>query len=307
MFYEYAIEPRALGSSWATFRYIIEKFGFDQGRLISQFPKHWFREVYAATDGVSPVQKKRIEEALNQARKNKVIRSGRPYNPAAGDWLYNALTEHRRLPFRGIIAKDNPGNDPSVLLADVLSDGEPLMTVSHDCAVRRDAASLSAAMKVILCFSSRIVFVDPFYDPFDGRYKNTFRACLNIIRSQNPQAACEIHYRYHENKPNNCELEREAVRLFEEVIPTGMKVAIFCWREKAGGEDFHARYLLTERGGIRVDAGFSAEGNHQTTDMQLMSYNLSQEKLKLFAREATCYELVEPIIRVTGDGQVERL
>jgi hypothetical protein len=35
MFYEYAIDPRAVGSSWATFRYIIEKFGFDQGRLIS--------------------------------------------------------------------------------------------------------------------------------------------------------------------------------------------------------------------------------------------------------------------------------
>jgi hypothetical protein len=45
-----------------------------------------------------------------------------------------------------------------------------------------------------------------------------------------------------------------------------MKVATFCWRERNGGEDFHARYLLTERGGISVKAGFSADGNHQTTD-----------------------------------------
>jgi hypothetical protein len=159
----------------------------------------------------------------------------------------------------------------------------------------------------MLRFGSRIVFVDPFYDPFDVRYKNTFRACLDIIKSQNPETSCEIHYRYHENKPGNCELEREAVRLFKGVIPAGMKVAIFCWRERSGGEDFHARYLLTERGGIAVDAGFSAEGNHKTTDMHLMSYDLSQEKLKLFARGATCYELIEPIIRVAGDGRVERL
>ena len=34
-----------------------------------------------------------------------------------------------------------------------------------------------------------------------------------------------------------------------------------------GGEDFHSRYLLTDKGGIRIDAGFSAEGDHQTTDM----------------------------------------
>jgi hypothetical protein len=85
-----------------------------------------------------------------------------------------------------------------------------------------------------------------------------------------------------------------------------MKVTIFCWRQKTGGEDFHARYLLTERGGIAVDAGFSAEGNHQTTDMHLMSYDLTQEKLKVFAREATYYELVEPVISVAGSGQVER-
>jgi hypothetical protein len=97
------------------------------------------------------------------------------------------------------------------------------------------------------------------------------------------------------------------VSLFKGVIPAGMKVAIFCWRERSGGEDFHARYLLTERGGIAVDAGFSAEGNHQVTDMHLMSYDLSQEKLKLFARGAAFYELVEPIIRVAGDGKVERL
>jgi hypothetical protein len=42
---------------------VIEKFGFDKGRLISQFPKHWFRDVYEATSGLPPVQKKRVEEA----------------------------------------------------------------------------------------------------------------------------------------------------------------------------------------------------------------------------------------------------
>jgi uncharacterized lipoprotein NlpE involved in copper resistance len=65
--------------------------------------------------------------------------------------------------------------------------------------------------------------------------------------------------------------------------------------------------LLTDRGGIAVDAGFSAEGNHQTTDMHLMGYDFSQEKLKIFARKATYYDLVEPVIRVSGDGKVERI
>jgi hypothetical protein len=59
------------------FRYLIEKFGFDKGRLISEFPRRWFLEVYNATAGFRDVQKKRVEVALNQARKNKVVRCHR--------------------------------------------------------------------------------------------------------------------------------------------------------------------------------------------------------------------------------------
>jgi hypothetical protein len=208
MFYEYAIEPRAIGSSWATFRYVIEKFGFDKGRLISEFPKRWLREVYDATIGLPPLQRKRVEEALSQARKNKLVRTSRPYNREAGAWLHNALTEHQRLPFRAIIAMENPGGDQAVLLTDDLDEMQTLMNVPHDCAVRRDAASLAAAMKEMLRFCSRIVFVDPFYDAFNARYKSTFRECLGIVKSFNGDAVCEIHYRYHENKPAYEVLER---------------------------------------------------------------------------------------------------
>ena len=171
-------------------------------------------------------------------------------------------------------------------------------------AARRD---ISLLFGDALRFSSRILFIDPFYDPFNARYKSTFRECLGIVRSSNPNATCEIYYRYHDREPANSEIEREAKNLFPSVVPEGMEVTIFCWRQKDGGEDFHARYLLTERGGIAVDAGFSAEGAHQTTDMRLMSYDLSQEKLKTFARGATYYDLVEPVIRVGSNGQVERV
>jgi hypothetical protein len=209
--------------------------------------------------------------------------------------------------FHAIIAKENPGGDHAVLLADDLDELQPLMNIPHDCAVLRDAESLSAAMKEMLHFSSRILFVDPFCDPFDANYKSIFRECLSMVSSLNPDAACEIRYGYHDRKPANHELEREAANLFPGVVPKGMKVTIFCWREKVGGEDFHARYLLTERGGIAVDAGFSAKGDHQTTDMHLMSYDLSQERLKAFAREAAYYDLIEPVIRVAGGGEVERI
>ncbi|CAG1005825.1 hypothetical protein RHIZO_03207 [Rhizobiaceae bacterium] len=307
MLHEYAVEPQAIGSSWERFRYVIEKFGFDRGRLISQFPKHWFREVYQAAEGLTPIEKKRIEEALNQAKKNKVVRSQRPYDPVAGDWLQNALTEHARLPFRAIIAAQNSAGSAAVLLADELNELLPLMTAPQDSAVARDASSIATALQQLLWHGSRILFVDPFFDPYNAAYKSTLRECLARVLAMNATATCEIHYRYHRDKPDNNDLEREAARLFAGIIPAGMSVAIYCWREKAGGAEFHARYLLTDKGGIGIDAGFSADGAHQTTDMHLMSYDLSQQRLASFARTATDYDLVAPIITVCANGRVTRL
>ncbi|MDZ4736868.1 MAG: hypothetical protein SGJ07_11030 [Rhodospirillaceae bacterium] len=306
MLSEYAVEPQAIGSSWETFRYVIEKFGFDRGRLISQFPKHWFRDVYDATAGLPPMQKKRVEEALSQARKNKVVRSQRPYDGEAGNWLHNAVTEQQRSPFRAIIASQNPNGEDFILLPGDLDETHPLLAVEHDCPVARDAHSIAAAMKEFLQFGSRIVFVDAFYSPYRAEYKSTFRECLALVKALNPNAVCEIHYRYHDDKPSNVELEREAANLFPGVIPDGMKVTIYCWRQKPGGEDFHARYLLTEKGGIRIDAGFSADGAQETTDVQLMGFALSQQRLAAFTRGAPDYDLVEPVIRVAADGSVER-
>jgi hypothetical protein len=86
-----------------------------------------------------------------------------------------------------------------------------------------------------------------------------------------------------------------------------MTVTIYRWRERNGGADFHARYLLTDRGGIRVDAGFSAEGGKQRTDMSLMDFKLSQAKRAALSRDADVYELVEPVLQVAQTGYVEHV
>jgi hypothetical protein len=54
----------------------------------------------------------------------------------------------------------------------------------------------------------------------NARYKETFRECLNIVRTLNPDAICEIHYRFHKDKPMNDDLEREATHLFPGVVRT---------------------------------------------------------------------------------------
>lgn len=306
MLFEYAVEPQAIGSSWKNLRYLIEKFGFDRGRLISRFPKKWEKKVIQAAKeaGVPDIKMASIVERLRNTNL-AVVDLGRPYEPEMS-WIGNALTEHQRVPFHAIIAQQNQDGNAAVLPVADIDEHQPLMAVSQDRAVSREAEAIAGALSGFLRVSTRILFVDPFFDPYNDRYKSTLRECLAVVKADNPTAACEIHYRYHDKKPTNSELEREAASLFNGVIPEGLAISVYCWRERKGGADFHARYLLTDLGGVGIDTGFSAEGGHQTTDMHLMSVVLSRAKLNAFARDATDFELVAPILEIRSDGSVRR-
>jgi hypothetical protein len=143
----------------------------------------------------------------------------------------------------------------------------------------REAAALAGAM-VLLRTAETVLFVDAYYDPFNARYQATLQACLKAIHEGHPAAACQIHHLdYGKCAPVDA-IEREAKAKFAKVIPAGMAISIFRWREKEAGEDFDARYVLTDKGGIGIDAGLSAEGNHQTTIMHLMSPDLARQRLR---------------------------
>lgn len=118
---EYAVEPEAIGASWSDFRYLIEKFGFDQGRLISRFPAQWLNMVLEVAKGLPDVERKRVTVGLERA-KRCVIDTRRPYNPGLAGWLENAVTEHARVPFHAIIAKANPQNSGHVLTVGEIDD-----------------------------------------------------------------------------------------------------------------------------------------------------------------------------------------
>jgi hypothetical protein len=306
MLYEYAIEPAAIAADWDTCRYLAEKFGFDRGRLLSLFPKNWLKRAIEASGHLPDVEKKKVEVKLTKLKRDASIRSGRNYDSTNGTWLQKALAQQTTDPFHAIIAHENPTSDARVLLVDEVDETNPLIDVSHDAVIPRDVPSLVAAMKLLLQSANTVLFVDPYYNPFNARYQNILHACLKVVHEGNPDAACEVHYVLEKGPPTDA-IEREAGMKFAKVIPDGMAISIFCWREKERGEDFHARYVLTDKGGIAIDTGLSAEGSHQTTDMHLMSRNRLEQKTQALARSAIVYELVEPILRIDASCAVIHL
>ena len=308
MLYEYAVEPQAIGADWPTFRFLMSQFGFDRGRLISRFPKGWLREVYAAAAGVPDLHRKKMEEALIIAKRSKVVSFGRPYEPRLGGWFENALAQHAASPFRAIIAETNATGDDAVLRAADLDERDPLMAAPHSWMVRRVGTELANAMAPMLIAARRVLLVDRYFDIRDGRYRETLKACLDVACSGGGrELQCEVHFGDHESRPSMAEVERLAGQWLDGVVPVGTTITLHAWREKTGGEDFHARDLLTDVGGINVEAGFSAEHGGENVRLTLLSSSVWENTLQAFERESVVYDLVGPVIEVRGDGTVRKL
>lgn len=308
MLFEYAVEPQAIGSSWQNFRYLIEKFGFDRGRLISRFPKKWEREVYAAAADMKPVERARLEIALNQAKESKFVRSGRPYDPAMGSWLQNAIAQQAVAPFHAIIAGQNPAAHPQVIKVDEVDENHPLMVSAHTWEVERVGVTLASALNPLLKSAKSVLFVDRFFDISKAPYQETLKACLEAVQaSGGASVRCEVHFCDHDKRPPPEIIERDAHKWIQGILPAGMSLNLFSWKERAGGADFHARYLLTDVGGINVEAGFSAEGDHQMVQLGLLPFALAQTKLNALLRNSTVYDLVGPVLEVRSDGSVHRI
>lgn len=302
MLFEYAVEPQAIGSSWEDFRYLIEKFGFDRGRLISRFPKKWEKSVIDAAkqSGMADVPFKKLVLRLERAKHEALIPSGRPYDPELGSWVTNAVTQHKLNPFQAIIASENYDANDAVLVADDLEDGHQRFESPVNWEVPRVGAQLAEAMAPLLQTARHVMLVDKYLNFEDARYRETLREALAAIAAgRQGCGVCEIHVAEHARSPSIEHLHYNAKKYLPQIIPNGMTVKLFQWKEKHGGEDFHARYLLTDRGGLLVDAGFSADGANQKVMMSLLDLAMARAKVEQFKPEANVYDLVLPVLEIS--------
>jgi hypothetical protein len=253
------------------------------------------------------VERKRITVGLERAR-HYVIDARRPYNSRIGDWLENAVTEHARLPFHAIIARRNPKRAECVLTAQDIDGAHRLFVTERDCKVARSATSLALIAAPLLIYSKRILFVDGYYDPSDRRYQKALKAYLaTAVKKGSADKSVEFHFADHQRKPTSEAIEREAKYWFPGIIPDGITVALFRWKRRDNGEEFHARYILSELGGIRFDEGLAEGRVGELSDVALMDPALVENRRKAFGRDSNVFQLVEPILQIAANGYVERL
>ena len=273
MIYEYALEP-ALVASWHDLlksRFFIEKFGFGTGRVVSRYPKKWRKLVWEAFEAISGAtasqgDKERIQELLVRLMEPGVKRSPECLWDNTRDWLANAENEHARKPFHAILARDNPRNNANVIReADILAGTAVDWDVPVTMTVPRNAEEMATCVAPMLRCATKILFVDPHFRATEERFRKPLAAFLRAVDTRASEITLELHTADRADKPSWTEFRRECEDKLPPVLPAGMPLSVYRWKEREGGEKLHNRYILTDIGGVQFGVGLD-EGEPGTTD-----------------------------------------
>jgi len=304
MIHEYAVDPVAV-NNWQNFRYLIDQFGVEYGRLISRFPGKWTRMVYdACSDNynrgqIKEIERKKIEERLTSIN-HKLVRLNRTYN-SAKEWLENAEEQHSIKEFRAIVSISNPNGQPYILNASEIDATNPLWNVPREKVIHRKSEKLAACAKMLLMASKEILFVDPHFKPELKRFTDTFSCLMDYAFKNIMPQRLELHVEHRYGSNPYDEWKADCERNLSQIVPKGYLLKIIRWNEKYGGDKPHPRYVLTEIGGIRYDYGLDEwEGEGQTTDVSLLSPNVYKQRWNNYQKDTTTFEYADKPVVIEG-------
>lgn len=271
MIHEYALDPEAI-SDWPSFRYFYDHFGVHTGRLISRFPGKWKRMVIKAVQSgpATPIQRSSIIERLARID-DKLIRLNRPYDETL-HWTQNALAQHQVDPFQAIITDNKSANVEACLAAAELDSTHPLWSVSTQALVEREPAVLAGAAKRLLHLATEVIFVDPHFKPGRRKWLRPLEQFIQNASESGPTISrIEYHFKFDPDRPTpfDGEFIAECQQRIAPIVPVGMSIRLVRWKKRPVGKSFHARLLLTNKGGIGFDYGLD-EGN-ESGDTTLVS------------------------------------
>lgn len=240
--------------------------------------------VYQAVERNNPtdIDKKRIEFRLQHIN-DRLIKKSRDYN-GVQSWIENALEQQNSAPFHAVITTQKL-NIENVLEANEVDETLQLWNVPRQKRVPRIAQNLAQAVSSLLKIAEEIIFIDPYFDPGKRRFRRPLEQFLQEALHQNSNIKrIEYHVKV--------DFENEAERLtfghnfdaacqnnIAPIIPDGFPVKFIRWKEREGGKRFHARYILTDRGGVLVENGLDDDDDDggQVTPVVLLIFDMYSE------------------------------
>lgn len=273
----YAIEPAAL-RRWEDFRYVMEKMSFSEGKVVVTLPKKWIRDFLDSLGEIGDIERQRFVTKLQRYKEDRMIASGTPYFQESR-WVDNALraiSEHR---VEAILVSDlTISRDSSLSLPTPADIDEEFFSGAREIRCLNSAEGLLAPAKIFLESAFEAVFIDPY---FKVTSPNSLLALNEFAKYSCEATHCStfVIYTRFEFMPKGSlvNLRKYFEKYMSNSIGTGFRITVHFVSEETTRQSFHARYFLTQRGGLRYDKGFQVGNPPELVDISLLDKQLHSD------------------------------
>lgn len=314
MLREFAIEPTML-DRWDKYSRIVQDCGVEHGRLISDFPNQWRKmvwEAFIANEKRSARESELMLHDLKTRLPGRLVPSARRYDfkDATLDWLKQAEREHQRKPFSAIVATENPRKYPPVLVASELDkdDDDCAWKVKREISIPRTPAAIADLARTLFAISRQVRLVDYNMAPEASRFKRSLQEILRVLSEVNGNIRnVEFHI---ERKTDEAFFVTKCGSEWRRILPVGVELKVYRWKQRPGGRELHRRFILTDRGGIWIDHGIDAGQEGERTDVGLVTEEIRKARWEDYDRSRndgsgnptdTTFELIDAYT-VNGNG-----
>ncbi len=314
MIHEYALDPEVTFTKdgfWS----LLKDFGVSHGRVLVECPSAAWRKAMEAAlirarNELGAIAFARLQERWADLLRTKaMVRRRTEYgNVTSSCWIERALAEHQGEPFRAILGSPTNGIEREVLTKEQVDLGDERWETKTQRIVDRDANSIAACVGPIGRISKHLLLIDPYFNE-DQKWQKSLIAMLTACRANDGHFdQIEVHTReYHMDERSTGRrspvaskrsiLEVELTRSLPGQLPGNVQIRFFVWREREGGDRYHRRYILTERGGVFVEGGLDRGTDGQTTDVGLLNEDVFAQRWREYQRETAAFDLVgEPFV-----------
>lgn len=310
MIYEYAVEP-ALVARWAREGDVglAGQFGLDQRRLVSDFPLDWVGEVSAELlkefeyDAGDPdyIQANQFLSALLDFMSTNMISRGWRRNEDV-TWLVQAEEVHQAEPFHAILVSANPAGVPAFITEDILQSPKDqrwyLPTVSSTA---KTADDLAEHLEPLLRGASRLVIVDPYFDPRNESYRGVLATLIDraiglrgpgrtlpdvtlitgVAEDRPDGGTVDLESQMRNEAHNRCEW---AQQYLPACLPKGLSLTFLCVANFPDGDKLHNRFVLTDFAGASLPYGTQALGAQVFDDISPLFKGQYQKRWRQYTR-----------------------
>jgi hypothetical protein len=295
MIFEYAVEP-ILMTQKGTSSNIVNSFGPDKGRLISDFPEGWYDEVRSLIRKTKkPMANKASINRLNRLCEQGTVIKRVPQKPwAKRSWLTNAETENSLRPFQAILADVEDANlNKNIIPGQSADECYDCMKVKRAITVSRNKEDMGKTIKPLLELSREIVFVDRYFNPKTQSFLDVLEHFLEIVsnrQSDIPLVRVIYHFSFQERMfLDEEEFKEIATEKLEPIIPKHINLI---FQESPDGS-FHERLVLTNIGSVDMGIGLQeyVSGTNSTEKSEIKNIGLAKDMFYEFTSKEIFHQV----------------